>query len=98
MATRKPVRVLPEPVGDATRTSRPAAMCGHAADCGSVGPAGKRRANHAATAGWNRVSGAAGSAMSVTVLFHQDGVTVASGPGAPPPGRDHGGLGQVEAP
>ena len=52
MATRNPVRVLPEPVGEATRTSLPAAMCGQAADCGGVGPAGKRRANQLATAGW----------------------------------------------
>ena len=52
MATRNPVSVLPEPVGEATRTSLPAAMCGQAADCGGVGPAGKRRANQLATAGW----------------------------------------------
>ncbi len=74
MATRKPVSVLPEPVGEATKTSRPAAMCGQAADCGGVGPAGKRRANQRATAGWNRDSGAA---SGIVPLFHQDAVTVA---------------------
>ena len=38
MATRNPVSVLPEPVGEATSTSLPAAMWGQAADCGGVGP------------------------------------------------------------
>ena len=57
MATRNPVSVLPEPVGEATRTSLPAAMWGQAADCGGVGPAGKRRANQLATAGWKSDSG-----------------------------------------
>ena len=38
MATRNPVSVLPEPVGEATRTSLPAAMWGQAADWGGVGP------------------------------------------------------------
>ncbi len=57
MATRNPVSVLPEPVGEATRTSLPAAMCGQAADCGGVGPAGKRRANQLATAGMEEGSG-----------------------------------------
>src|SRR6516162_4466920 len=74
MATRKPVSVLPEPVGDATSTSWPWAMWGQAALWGGVGPAGKRRANQLATAGWNNDSGVA----SGTVLFHQDVVTVAS--------------------
>ena len=53
MATRNPVSVFPVPVGDATRTSLPAAMWGQAATWGGVGPSGNRRANHAATAGWN---------------------------------------------
>ena len=69
MATRNPVSVLPEPVGEATRTSRPSAMCGQAAVWGGVGPAGKRRANQLATAGWNNDSG---DGAVFTVLFHQD--------------------------
>src|SRR5580658_764383 len=79
MATRNPVSVLPEPVGDATRTSRPAAMCGQAAVWGAVGPAGNRRANQLATAGWNSGSGDGGAV--VTFLFHQDAVSAATGPG-----------------
>src|SRR3974390_935206 len=51
MATRKPVSVLPDPVGEATSTSCPAAMWGQAAACGEVGPARKRRANQPAPAG-----------------------------------------------
>src|SRR6516165_4675030 len=74
MATRNPVRVLPEPVGEATSTSRPWAMWGQAAVWGGVGPAGKRRVNQLATAGWNSDSGV----TSGIVLFHQDVVTVAS--------------------
>ena len=35
----------------------PSAMWGQAADCGGVGPAGKRRANQLATAGWKSDSG-----------------------------------------
>ena len=54
MATRNPVSVLPVPVGEATRTSPPAMMRGHAARCGSVGPPGNRRRNQLATAGWRR--------------------------------------------
>src|SRR5215472_8949183 len=80
MATRKPVSVLPEPVGEATRTSCPSAMCGQAAACGAVGPAGNRRANQPATAGWKSDSGEG----SGTVLFHQAAATptnaAASGP------------------
>ena len=37
------------------RERRPDAIAGHAATCASVG-AGKLRANHAATAGWNAAS------------------------------------------
>ena len=55
MPARKAVSVLPEPVGAATSTSRPATIAGHAACWASVG-AGKRRANHPATAGWNASS------------------------------------------
>src|SRR5580692_1636091 len=100
MATRNPVRVLPEPVGEATRTSLPAAMWGQAADWGGVGPAGKRRANQPATAGWKSVSGEG----SGTLPFHQDGVTAAAagrryrsgGRRAATPAGDHRRLGQVE--
>src|SRR6516165_3797903 len=77
MATRNPVRVLPEPVGEATSTSRPWAMWGQAPVWGGVGPAGKRRVNQLATAGWNSDSGVA----SGILLFHQDVVTVASAAG-----------------
>ena len=55
IVARNAVRVLPEPVGAATRVSRPPAMAGQAATCASVG-AGKLRANHAATAGWKPAS------------------------------------------
>src|ERR1700678_264645 len=77
MATRNPVSVFPVPVGDATRTSLPAAMWGQAATCGGVGPSGNRRANHAATAGWNwsTIGGGVGEERAVTPLFHQDAVT-----------------------
>src|ERR1700749_3326412 len=83
MATRNPVSVLPEPVGEATRTSLPAAMWGQAADWGGGGPDGNRRANQLATAGWKSESGeASGRAVgtaSGTLLFHQDGVAGAAG-------------------
>ena len=78
MATRKPVSVLPEPVGEATSTSLPSAMCGQAADCGAVGPTGKRRANQLATAGWKSDSG---EALEAPLLFHQDAVTLADAVG-----------------
>ncbi len=102
MATRNPVSVLPEPVGEATSTSLPAAMWGQAADCGDVGPAGNRRANQLATAGWNSDSGEAAG----TPLFHQDVVTptnaVSQRAGQerrpPAPAGDHRRLGQVELP
>src|SRR5580658_4547379 len=71
MATRNPVSVLPEPVGEATSTSLPAAIWGHAADWGDVGPAGNLPANQLATAGWNSDSGEAAGIP----LFHQDVVT-----------------------
>src|ERR1700689_2706630 len=81
MATRKPVRVLPEPVGEATRTSLPAAMWGQAADWGGVGPAGNRRANQLATAGWKsesgEASGTAGGTAPAPLLSHREGVTAA---------------------
>src|SRR5580658_1274571 len=53
MATRKPVRVLPEPVGAAMRVSWPERMGGQPSTWGGVGPSGKRLANQAAMAGWN---------------------------------------------
>ena len=56
MATRNPASVLPEPVGAAINVSRPAAISGQPRACGSVGPSGKRRRNHSATAGWNPVA------------------------------------------
>ena len=59
MATRNPVRVLPEPVGEATRTSLPAAMWGQAADCGGVGPLGEAPGE---PAGHGRVEERAGGA------------------------------------
>ena len=112
MATRNPVSVLPEPVGEATRTSLPAAMWGQAADWGGVGPAGNRRANQPATAGWKSDSGERiGQRASGTLLFHQDGVTVAAAPPAAggrsaagpvrrgrsaTPAGDHRRLGQVQ--
>src|SRR5271167_3629129 len=55
MAERNAAKVLPEPVGAATKTCRPAKSAGHAATCASVGAA-KVRENHAATAGWNELS------------------------------------------
>ena len=53
MHTRNPASVLPEPVGAAISVSVPAAMCGQPSRWGAVGPSGKRRRNHSATAGWN---------------------------------------------
>ena len=52
MQTRKPASVLPDPVGAAISVSEPAAMWGHPSAWGGVGPSGKRRRNHSATAGW----------------------------------------------
>jgi hypothetical protein len=53
MATRNPARVFPEPVGAAISVSAPEAINGQPWAWGSVGPSGKRRPNHSATAGWN---------------------------------------------
>ena len=53
MQTRNAARVLPEPVGAEISVWRPAAISRQPASCGSVGPAGNRPANQAATAGWN---------------------------------------------
>ena len=75
--------VLPEPVGEATSTLLPAAMWGQAADCGGVGPAGKRRENQLATAGWKSDSGPVDSGRaSGTLLFHQEVVTPTTAPAA----------------
>ena len=50
MAARKAASVLPEPVGAATSTCRPAWIAGQACACAAVGAA-KLWANHAAIAG-----------------------------------------------
>ena len=65
MATRKPVRVLPVPVGAATRTSAPDRICGQASCWGSVGPSWNREANQRATAGWK-----SSRTVPVIVLAH----------------------------
>ena len=55
MATRKPVSVLPVPVGEATSTSWPVAISGQAADLRRGRSAGEAAANHSRTAGWKVV-------------------------------------------
>ena len=50
MAARKAASVLPDPVGAAISTCRPAWIAGHACACAAVGAA-KLRSNQAATAG-----------------------------------------------
>src|SRR5437879_2934824 len=57
MPTRKPARVLPEPVGAAMSVSRPAAMWAQPSSWAGVGPSGNRRANQVATAGWKPSAG-----------------------------------------
>src|ERR1700737_901196 len=52
LAARKAAKVLPDPVGAATKTCCPACSAGHARSCAGVG-ASKVRENQAATAGWN---------------------------------------------
>src|SRR5688572_15880848 len=54
---RNPARVLPEPVGAATRVCSPAEIGGQAASCAGVGPCGKRSRNQAATAGCSSTVG-----------------------------------------
>src|ERR1700683_1766583 len=49
----KAASVLPEPVGAAINTLRPALIAGQASRCATVG-AGKLRSNQAGTAGWNK--------------------------------------------
>ncbi len=51
MQTRNAASVLPEPVGAAISVLSPRAMAGQPRRCGSLGPAGKRRANQARTTG-----------------------------------------------
>jgi hypothetical protein len=46
--------VLPEPVGAAISTLRPALMSGHASACAGVDTL-KCSSNHAVTEGWNNV-------------------------------------------
>src|SRR5262245_57427112 len=53
MVARNADSVLPEPVGAAISTCRPAWIAGHASACAAVGAA-KVRSNQAAIAGWNR--------------------------------------------
>jgi hypothetical protein len=53
MHTRKAASVFPEPVGAAISVCRPAAISRQPPACGSVGPAGNRRANQLLIAGWN---------------------------------------------
>src|SRR5580658_10303304 len=52
MAARNAANVLPDPVGAATRTCRPACSAGQARACAAVA-ASKVHENQAATAGWN---------------------------------------------
>src|SRR5205807_4930906 len=61
MAARKAASVLPDPVGAAISTCRPAWKAGHACSCAAVGAA-KLRSNQAATAGWNNDAGVMGHA------------------------------------
>src|SRR3954462_8141551 len=56
---RTAASVLPDPVGADTSVSTPSATEGQASTCGGVGPAGKRRANQVATAGWRAGKAAA---------------------------------------
>ena len=63
IAARNAASVLPEPVGAAISTCRPAWIAGQASACAAVGAA-KLRSNQAATAGWNRVS----SVMGRTIM------------------------------
>ena len=56
MAHMNAARVLPEPVGAAMSTSRPALTAGQASACAGVGAA-KFCSNHARTAGWKKSSG-----------------------------------------
>ena len=56
MPARKAARVLPEPVGAAIRTSRPAWMAGQPAAWASVG-ALKRQRNQAWMTGWKGARG-----------------------------------------
>ena len=53
MHTRNAASVFPDPVGAAISVSPPAAISGQPWACGTVGPAGKRRANQTRIAGWN---------------------------------------------
>ena len=48
IATRKPVSVLPDPVGAAMRVLTPDRMWGHPSSCGSEGPRGNCLMNQAA--------------------------------------------------
>src|SRR5690242_1845875 len=88
MQTRNAASVLPEPVGAATSVSRPAATCGHASSWGAVGPSGKRRRNHSATAGCMSASagctggpaGSRGRGTAVMLPILADGCDTHPGP------------------
>ena len=56
IAPRKAASVLPEPVGAAISTSRPALIAGQASPWAGVGAA-KLWSNHARTEGWKKSSG-----------------------------------------
>ncbi len=79
MAARNAVRVLPEPVGAATRVDSPAWIAGQACTCAGVG-AGKCARNQPATAGWNADSTSArrargevrGAVMSINMVARED--------------------------
>src|SRR5919109_2138541 len=55
--------------------SAPDRMCGQPWTCGSVGPSGNRRRNHAATAGWNPASPSDGRVSSSTSISAKSSTT-----------------------
>src|SRR5688572_3467613 len=71
IAARNAASVLPDPVGAATSTFRPAWMCGQASACGSVA-ASKCLPNQAVTAGWKRVACCIGGAFGKQILADND--------------------------
>ena len=88
MATRNPVRVLPEPVGAAIRVSSPRRMEGQPRSWGADGPSGNRRANHSATTGWRSVVGAR---LAIPPFNHR-GVSTRSGRAGGATARCRGGA------
>src|SRR5262249_43118203 len=88
--TRKPASVLPDPVGAATSVSVAAATEGQPRRWASVGPSGKRRRNHSATAGWN--AGCASAAVAAAAGPGRGGggpPPLSPAGGSPPTGRRH---------